>query len=46
MSIQGIAVNALFAHMVDSKTDNYFTQISFNRGQNLFSERAVAAMVK
>ena len=45
-SLQGIAVNALFAQMVDSKTDNNFTQMSFNRGQKLFGERKVAAMVK
>ena len=36
ISLQGIAVNALFAQMVDSKTDNNFTQILFNRGHNLF----------
>ena len=45
-SIQGIAVNALFTHMVDSETDNNFKQMSFNRGQKLFGKRAVAAMVK
>ena len=44
--LQGIAVNALFAQMVDIETDNNYTQMSFNRGQKLFGERAVAAMVK
>ena len=39
-------MNALFAQMVDSETDNNFTQMSFNRGQKLFGEQAVAAMVK
>ena len=39
-------MNALFAQMVDSKTDNNFTQILFNRGQNLFDKLAVAAMIK
>ena len=32
--------------MVDIETDNNFTQMSFNRGQKLFGERAVAAVVK
>ena len=45
MSLQRIAVNALFTQMVNIETDNNFTQMSFNRGQNLFSELAVAAMV-
>ena len=45
-SLQEIAVKALFAHMVDSETDNNFTQMSFNCGQKLFGERAVAEMVK
>ena len=45
-SLQGIDVNALFAQMVDRETDNNFTQMSFNRGQKLFGEQAVAAMVK
>ena len=45
-SLEGIAVNALFAQMVDSETDNNFTQMLFNRGQKLFGEQAVAEMVK
>ena len=45
-SLQGITVNALFAQMVDSETDNNFTQMSFNLGKNMFGERAVAVMVK
>ena len=39
-------MNALFVKMVNSKTEKNFTQMSFNRGQKLFGERAVAAMVK
>ena len=44
-SLQGIVLNALFAQMVDSET-KLFRQMSFNRGQKLFGERVVDAMVK
>ena len=45
-SLMHIHVHVLFAQLAADLEDRNFEQMSFNKGQKLFGERAVAAMVK
>ena len=45
-SLMHIPVHVLFAQLAADSEDRNFEQMSFNKVQKLFGERAVAAMVK